>query len=83
MQCSAVRTALCTYIGTSNYKLSDVTKDGTAGRNMLQCNEVCLSELSAHFVPPIAIHFRFTTWRVGPVTLSLVVFYADLVNPNM
>jgi len=74
------------YIGTSSYKLSDVTKDGTAGRNVLQCNEMCLSELSAHFFPPIAIHFRFCTvitWRAGPVALSLVLYYSDLVNPNM
>ena len=71
---------------TSNYKLSDVPEDGAAGRNILQCDEMCLSELSAHFVLPISIHFRFCTvitWWPGPVTLSLVVYYADLVNPNM
>ena len=47
---------------------------------------VCELEISAHFVPPVAIHFRFCTvitWRAGPVTLSLVVCYTDLVNSNM
>ena len=48
---------------------------------------VCQLELSAHFVPPVAIHFflfcTVLTWQAGPVTLSRVVCYADLVNPSM
>jgi len=70
-----------------SYKLNDVTKDALQVEtccSAMKC--VCQSELSAHFVPPVAIHFRFCTvitWRPGPVTVSLVVYCADLVNPNM